>query len=198
MDHPAVIILAAGNSERMGKPKHLLPFSEGENFLEHIIRVYQRFVVSDMVIVINDSAKIQDYQFDEFVKIIVNKNLEPGRFFSVQLGLKELNNTSVFIQNIDNPFVNAGLLIKLMEGLNDEDYAVPLYEGRGGHPVLLSQALIEPLINDFNHNSHFNKVLKSFKRKDVIVNDPYIGVNINTPEDYLKYFGGLWNADDTD
>lgn len=191
IDQPAVIILAAGLSERMGEQKYNLNFSEEETFLEHIIHVYRRFVVSEIMLVVNESTDLESFRNDESIKIVVNKNPEYGRFHSIQLGLKELKNTSVFVQNIDNPFVNPGLLINMHNRLEDGEFAVPVYKDRGGHPVLLSKEIIELLINNFRNNSRFDDVLKSFKRKDVIVNDPYIGVNINTPEDYLKYFSGL-------
>lgn len=187
-DQPAVIILAAGMSERMGKQKYNLTFSEEYTFLEHIIHVYRRFVVSELVLVVNESFESETLQYEEKIKIVVNDKIEYGRFYSVQLGLKQLENTSTFIQNIDNPFVNAGLLMSLKNGIGLADFAVPVYKGRGGHPVLLSSEVIESIVNDFKNTSHFNDVLKSFNRQDVYVNDPYIGVNINTPEDYRKYF----------
>lgn len=190
-DQPAVIILAAGMSERMGKQKCNLNFSEEETFLEHIIHIYRRFVVSELVLVVNESVELEAFQDDEKINIVLNDKIEYGRFYSVQLGLKELHNTSVFIQNIDNPFVNAGLLMSLQNGIGLADFAVPVYERKGGHPVLLSSDVIEPIVNGFKCTSHLNEVLKSFNRQDVFVNDPYIGVNINTPEDYQKYFFGL-------
>ena len=186
------IILAAGQSKRMGKPKYNLNFSEEETFLDHIIHAYRRFVVSEMVLVVNESFNLGSFLSDESLKVVVNRKPEFGRFFSIQLGLQELKkNTPVFIQNVDNPFVNTGLLMSLQNGLSEAEYAVPAYRDRGGHPVLLSPRIIEPMINDFKNNSRFDDVLKSFNRKDVNVNDPYIGVNINTPEDYKRYFSGL-------
>lgn len=190
MDHPSVIILAAGNSERMGKPKHLLPFSEEDTFIEHIIKVYQKTVISKMIVVVNDSFPKQQSLLDNSIQIVVNSNPELGRFHSIRLGLKEVNNTPVFIQNIDNPFVNAGLLMQMQMGLTETDFAVPVYNGKGGHPILFSSQIIHPLINNFSEESNLNVVLKSFKRKDVIVQDPYIHVNINTREEYRKYFLG--------
>ncbi|MCD4684047.1 MAG: NTP transferase domain-containing protein [Bacteroidales bacterium] len=173
----------------MGKPKYNLSFSEEETFLDHIIHVYRRFVVSEMVLVVNESFNLGEFQYDDSLKIVVNQKPVFGRFFSIQLGLQELKkNTPVFIQNIDNPFVNAGLLMSLQNELDEAEFAVLVYEGRGGHPVLLSSRIIESLKNDFQNNDRFDDVLKSFERKNVIVNDPYIGVNINTPEDYKKYF----------
>lgn len=191
IDQPAVVILAAGMSERMGKQKCYLNFTEEDTFLEHIIHVYRRFVVSELVLVVNESFKLEAFQDDETIKIVINNKIEDGRFYSVQLGLKELKNNSVFIQNIDNPFVNAGLLMSLQNGIGLADFAVPVYQRKGGHPILISPEAIEPIVNDFKSTSHFNNVLKSFNRQDVFVNDPYIGVNINTPEEYQKYFSKL-------
>ncbi len=185
------IILAAGQSSRMGYPKHTLKFSEEETFLDHIIHVYKRFVVSKIVVVVNDSVNLNFLNNDESIKIVVNRHLEFGRFYSIQLGLQEINNDLVYIQNIDNPFVNVGLLMSLQNGLDEAEFAVPVYEGGGGHPVLISPRILEQMVNDFKNNSRFDDVLKSFERKDVIVNDPYIGANINTPEDYKNYFSGL-------
>ena len=177
-DQPAVIILAAGMSERMGNQKFELAFSEEETFLDHIIHIYRRFVVSDIIIVVNESFDQQTIAHDKSIKVVVNNKLEYGRFYSIQLGLKELKSSSIFIQNIDNPFVNTGLLMSLQKGIGLADFAVPVYEKKGGHPVLLSPDVIEPMVNSFKSTSHFNDVLKSFNRQDVFVHDPYIGVNI--------------------
>ena len=194
----ACIILAAGQSNRMGKPKHNLMFSETETFLDHIIRVYKRIGVAQIIVVANEFFTPEIIKNNKFLKIVFNKNPDYGRFYSIQLGLYEIKNTAGFIQNVDNPFVNAGLLMSLQNGLGVADYAVPVYEGRGGHPVLLSPETVKPLINNFKNSSNFKSVLKSFKRKNVIVKDPYIRVNINTPEDYKRYFSRQQNADYTD
>jgi molybdenum cofactor cytidylyltransferase len=190
-NNPAVIILAAGSSERMGIPKHQLRFSEDETFLEHIIKVYKRFVVSELVVVMNSEAEIGKFAYLETVKFVLNQNPEFGRFHSIRLGLYELPDQNVFVQNVDNPFANAGLLIKLQHGLNFHNFAVPTYENRGGHPILLSSKIINKLKTDFEKNMNFKEVLKSFDRKEVPVTDPYISVNINTPEAYQKYFSRI-------
>jgi len=128
IDQPAVVILAAGISERMGNQKSSLPFSEEETFLDHIIHVYQKFVVSEIIIVVNESFDPETISHDDSIKVIVNDKLEYGRFYSVQLGLKELKSSAVFIQNIDNPFVNTGLLMSLQKGIGLADFAVSVYE----------------------------------------------------------------------
>ena len=185
----AVVILAAGLSGRMGMPKHLLQFSEGLTFLEHIVDVYQKFHVSEIIIVVNPSANVSPdiFRNPDSIRIVINKDPDEGRYSSIQLGINVLD-TNVFIQNVDNPFVNIGLLMSLTKGLKDFDYAVPVYEGRGGHPILLSANILDRLRLS-ESSSRFNDVLKSFNRKNVEMNDPYIHANINTSSDYKKYFG---------
>ncbi|MCB2218941.1 MAG: NTP transferase domain-containing protein [Bacteroidetes bacterium] len=190
-DRPGVVILAAGLSKRMGLPKHDLRFLEEVTFLEHIIRVYQKFVASRIVLVINNQHDFRRYFYEEDLKIVVNKHPEFGRLHSIQLGLKEFNHVPVFIQNVDNPFVNPGLQMALEDGIDDHDYAVPVYNGKGGHPILLSQKIIKKVAGDFKKEDKLSDVLLNFIRKDVPMNDPYILANINTEEDYRKYFSGL-------
>jgi len=190
-ERPAALILAAGLSERMGMPKHELWFSEESTFLEHIIQVYQKFVALQIVLVINDRDVFGRFLYEEDLKIVINKNPEFGRFHSIQLGLKEINDAPVFIQNIDNPFVSPGLLMTLEKGIEEADFAVPVHDGKGGHPVLLSQKIIQKVVGNYQQDMKLNDVLKHFERKDVPMHDPYILVNINTEEDYLKYFSGI-------
>jgi len=189
---PAVIILAAGQSERMGTPKHLLQFSKGETFIEHIVSVYQRFQVSKIVLVVNEEAQIFPEMFmnAEGIEIVVNGKIELGRFYSVKLGLQNVTG-NCFIQNIDNPFVNVGLLMSLKSGLEGSDYVVPVNNDKGGHPIFLSKETYESIAQESDTSNHLNNKLKSFNRGNVLVNDPYIAVNINTHDDYLKYFTGL-------
>ncbi|MBN2175534.1 MAG: NTP transferase domain-containing protein [Bacteroidales bacterium] len=187
-DRPAVVILAAGLSGRMGVPKHDLRFSEEATFLDHIIRVYQKFMASQIVLVINDRDDFSRYYYEKGLKIVINKHPEFGRFHSIQLGLKEIKDVSVFIQNIDNPFVSPGLLMTLEREIEEAHYAVPVYEGKGGHPVLLSQKIVQKVEENYKKDEQLNNVLKNFDRKDVPMHDPYILVNINTEENYRKYF----------
>lgn len=185
----SVVILAAGNSERMGEPKHSLLFTEGKTFLEHIISVYQRFGVTEIIIVVNENTNIFPEMFfkPEGIQIVMNEHLDLGRFHSVRLGLQYAKNDA-FIQNVDNPFVNAGLLLELKKGIGNAEFAVPIYNKKGGHPILLSSKAVEKIKTDISEEKNLKEFLKSLDRKDVIVKDPYINVNINTPEDYLKYF----------
>ncbi len=76
INQPAVIILAAGLSERMGESKANLRFSEEESFLDHIIYVYKRFGVSKIVLVVNEFFDSEHFVQDENLKIVINQQPE--------------------------------------------------------------------------------------------------------------------------
>ncbi len=92
-------------------------FLKSETFLDHIIQIYRRFKVKEIVLVVNESFDLGAFHQDDKIKIVINDNLEFGRFYSIQLGLQKLTGQNVFIQNIDNPFVNLGLLRNMQYGL---------------------------------------------------------------------------------
>ncbi len=184
------IILSAGKSERMKSQKALLPFSKEENFLQHIIEVYRKSKIDEIVVVVNpsiaNSIRVEDYKEVMFVR---NPFTQRGRVYSLKKGL-ELNSDAdyCFIQNIDNPFITPVVIPKLNESRKDGDYITPTYQGKGGHPVLLSAKVIRYILNLEEHDSKLNAILKQFIRVNVEVNDENILTNINTVEDYEKYF----------
>ena len=122
-----IIILAAGKSGRMGRPKFLLEHVSGETFLHRLITVYQRAGINEMVVVVNsiDFENQLEYfsTLPERVKIIQNPTPEKGRLLSIQLGAGALSgNIPCFIHNIDNPFVEITLLEQLRRSLEESGY----------------------------------------------------------------------------
>ena len=184
------VILSAGKSERMKSHKALLPFSDDENFLQHIIEVYRKSQVDEIVVVANpsiaDNIHAEDYKEITFVS---NPFPERGRIYSLKQGLNASPEAHYcFVQNIDNPFITPGVILKLFESRKDGDYITPVYQGRGGHPALLSAKVIRYILNQENGDFKLNEILKKFKRINVEVNDEKILSNINSVEDYEKYF----------
>jgi molybdenum cofactor cytidylyltransferase len=186
------IILAAGQSTRMGTSKPLLKFNLKMNFLEKIVTTYQSAGIQDIIIVINSNVK-KELQHSssgkiQECKVIVNHQPGLGRMNSIRIGLRETQNSLVFIQNIDNPFVNEKILISLNNGIGESDFAVPTMNRSSGHPILLSEKVIHAVLQNEKTDINFRVLLKSFKRTNIQVEDPGIFININTPEDYALYF----------
>lgn len=185
-----VVILAAGLSDRMGMMKPLLKFNWDRTFLEHIVKEYESYGSSEIIVVTNDTVyeKIKTENFKK-VKFIINKEPQHGRMSSVIMGVSALTiKNRCFIHNCDNPFVNISLLRKLEKKLGQGDYIVPVYERKGGHPILISGKVINKILKEQLVDSDFRDVLKAFIRENTETSDNKILCNINTLEDYKKYF----------
>lgn len=182
----SAVIAAAGNSVRMGTDKALLPIGQGLTFAGHLVNCFGEYGCMPVILVVND-------QFDnpainaENLKIVVNHHLEKGRSWSVHLGLKQVpEGFSCFIQNIDNPFINRGLLDCLLDLVIPDGYAVPVHNGQGGHPILLGSNVVQylrsqPEVPDFRRSLH------RFTRIEATFPDERILWNINTPADYKRF-----------
>lgn len=189
----SALILAAGYSTRMKKPKALLKFDENTVFIQNIVAKYlQHKLCNELVIVVNRKLAKLLYSYIPTLPeltIVVNEYPEKERFYSIQCGLKALTPLkNVFLHNADNPFVNLKTLDELILGIKDFDFAVPQYNGKGGHPILLNTKIAENIISEKNTNQNLKYYLNKFTKTYVPVNDSDILVNINNEKDYQLIF----------
>ncbi len=187
-----VLILAGGKSERMIFPKAYLLF-DGKTFLKKIVDEYYAAGIKNIYVVIN-----HEFGKGEWVKhieelnsrAVIIKNLNPdfGRFHSLKLGLKNMQHLeSCFIQNIDNPFVSAELIESLLEKKNPLGYTSPIYNGRKGHPILVSKIIMHHLNGLPDENYNLKNILAPFPKSLAAVDNGSILININTPDDYTEH-----------
>jgi molybdenum cofactor cytidylyltransferase len=194
--HFAVLILAAGYSGRMGMPKAFLPYDANRTFLEKIVSEYLTFGCTPVSVVLNKQGmelyEKLPLQQKENIIAILNPAPEKERFFSVQTGLKALNfKGSVFLHNVDNPFLTRDILEALASASKENIYVVPTYHEDGGHPILLSQEIVKALIETSDYEQNLRVFLESYDQIHVSVNDPNILTNINSKEEYEKFFRKL-------
>ena len=186
------VILSGGKSSRMNTHKALLPFNEHHNFLQHIVNVYLQAGIRSVILVKNikmDLSSIQEQK--KMFTAVANPFPDKGRLYSVQLGLAAMpGNGYCFIQNIDNPFVSEHLIKALIETKTQAYCITPEYKGTGGHPVLISPAIVNYLLNITEYNQTLKEVLNGFSRHKVKTDDGNCLININTPENYQYYFPG--------
>lgn len=148
----AAVILSAGASSRMGRPKALLPYREG-TFLEHLIEVtrHPRIGVTRVVLgagaeVIRTIAKL-DLSF-----VVLNTEWENGQLSSICAGLRSLegiDTDGIILCPVDHPLVSARLVSDLVERFYEEKKAIvlPTYYSRRGHPVIFSKTLFGELLD---------------------------------------------------
>jgi molybdenum cofactor cytidylyltransferase len=147
----AAVILSAGASSRMGRPKALLPYREG-TFLEHLIQVTRQPHIGVTRIVLGAGAEVirTIAKLDPSI-VVLNPEWEQGQLSSVCAGLRSLEGIDVegiVLCPVDHPLVSARLVSDLVDRFYEENKAIvlPTYKGRRGHPVIFSSALFGELL----------------------------------------------------
>jgi len=184
----AALITSAGFSSRMGCNKALLRFNDKFNFIEKIIDTYTNFSCSEIIVIINPSLSEVMYNLKiRNAKIICNHSPEKDRIISIKMGLEAVNNADYcFVQSVDNPFVNQFILEKMYKNISEEAFIVPVYNNKGGHPVLLNKKIINYFCEPDLKIEKFNIALNRFPRKNIETDDKSVLFNINTPDDFEK------------
>lgn len=188
-----LILLISGMSKRMGSEKSLLPFSENKSFICHLIETYLSLQNITVFVVVNcqnsQAIKQACKNFDQQVVFIENPNPEKGRFWSILTGLERVNKgRGVFIQNIDNPFVNEQLINAMVENYQTNSFLVPQFEGKNGHPLLLGANLVKELKENADKLTDLKGFLNKQKKRILITNERAVLANINSPEEYKRWF----------
>ena len=168
MKNTSALILSGGKSQRMGFPKAFLKFNEEQTFIEKIASEFINFGCEKIIIVMNNDniSHINSVNPEILSKIetVVNPNPESGRFSSIKTGLEKLKDSeNVFIHNIDNPFVCRETLELLYKNFNNCDFCVPVFENKGGHPIIIGKNIIKDSFNQLS-DTNLKEFLRDFKR----------------------------------
>jgi molybdenum cofactor cytidylyltransferase len=148
----AAIIVSAGASSRMGRPKALLPYRES-TFLEHLIEITHHPRVGVIRVVLGAGAEnIRTAAKINPSMVVVNPNWEQGQLSSICAGIKSLDGmdtAGLILCPVDHPLVTADLVSNLIAQffLNHKLIVVPTFNGRRGHPVIFSSSLYSELLD---------------------------------------------------
>lgn len=145
----AGLLLAAGASSRMGKPKALLPFG-GETVIERGVRNFHAAGIERVVVVLGcwekEIRRACPDLFSGKVEAALNPQPELGMLSSVQCGLRaaaKLGVEAVLLALLDQPFVSPLVYRQTLEGCQTKPVSIPQYKGRRGHPIAMSMRLAE-------------------------------------------------------
>ncbi len=182
----AAIILAAGESRRMGRPKALLPF-RGGTFLSELAATLSRHC-DPVMAVFGAGAETLAAQAPVSVRVVNNENYRQGMLTSLQAGLRELGPgpfDAVLFTLVDHPAIAAETVGALLAA--NAPIAIPRFEGRRGHPVVLRGAMVsevraEPASSKIHDiiDRHAGEIAY------VDVNDPGIRDDVDDPERYRE------------
>jgi len=188
----SALILAAGISSRMKQPKLLLTTPEGTTFLENIARQYDEFGCQRIIIVLNvegvNLINKHQIKLPSQTQIILNLHPEFGRFYSIKTGIIQIESSYTFIHNVDNPFAKLEVLEQLYISKKEADVIKPVYNGIGGHPVLISQKVCDSILVEDENTLNLKAILSRFITLKIEVHDATILQNINTYNEYLELY----------
>jgi molybdenum cofactor cytidylyltransferase len=147
----AVAILAAGQSQRMGQPKALVPF-QGLSFVEHLITATRHARIGVTRVVLGAGAnEIRAKLTVDAGAIVVNSDWPKGQLSSVHAAIRSLpagGSEGLMICPVDHPLISPHLVAQLVGAFDASRKAVvlPKYHGRRGHPVIFRAGLYEELL----------------------------------------------------
>ena len=182
--HFAAIITAAGESTRMGSHKALFPFN-GLALIDHQIACLKGF---GQIIVVTGYEGEQLLEHVGRSLCVHNSDYRSGRSSSIEVGAKALNDDlqGTLIVGVDQPLVSEILSEMLVTFEPDKDLAaVPVMEGRRGHPVLCSADLFDELRHCSKVEQGLRGVLEKAEHqlREVSVYDERIFADLNSPDD---------------
>ena len=140
----AVLVLAAGQSSRMGRCNKLLLAIDGKPMLEHVISALNEAGLQDITVVTGHEAdKVQAVLADHKLVFVHNPDYRKGISRSLRFGLDSLHEdvAAVLVCLGDMPLIKPGHiedLIRTFNPLAGREVCVPTYTGRRGNPVLWS------------------------------------------------------------
>lgn len=197
----AGLILAAGASSRIGAPKALLPIG-GETFLDRLIAIL--LPVCDPVAVVVGAHRgriAAGIARGHDVVLIDNPDPHRGMMSSLQCGLRALPPTAsgVLFTLVDCPAILPSTVDAVVRHFFAQSLAVavPEYNGRRGHPVCISPAVVRDLLAaPFATQPRDVIQLHRTPASILAINDPGIVADADRPEDYAAVASlGLRNSE---
>jgi molybdenum cofactor cytidylyltransferase len=189
------IVLAAGNSSRMGRTKALLAVGGSDTFLSRVVRTLRDGGVGEIVVVVGaDAASIRSSVDGASlpVRVVDNPDFEEGQLSSLLKGLHAIDRpgvTAALVTLIDVPLVAPETVRTLVTAFQSGSALIvrPASRGRHGHPVIFDRALFDEL-RRANPKEGAKQVVRAHAGEilDVEMADEGAFADIDTPEEYER------------
>jgi len=184
----------------MGTDKALLPWPPqvqgqppvSDTFLSAAIR--SLMLATDFVVIVagSNKANVVPIAYANGASVVINPDPSRGQFSSLQVGLQEVLNEgrdAAVITLVDRPPVSAGTIQLLREAFESAPHdvwaVVPELAGKHGHPYLVGREFMEVFLQaspTANARDVEHRYQEHIQYVEVV--DPFVAMNINTPEDY--------------
>jgi molybdenum cofactor cytidylyltransferase len=190
------VILAAGGSERFGRPKQLLDW-DGKPFIVRVVETAQAAGLKPVIVITGvDHDAIKAVLYDLAVEVIHNPNWEAGQSTSMKLGIESLPERCenvVFLLS-DQPQISPLLIRSLIEHQSQRlsPIVAPLAGGRRANPVLFNRETFDALMQ-VSGDQGGRAVFNQFQIDWLPWIDSRINIDVDEPGDEKRlreaYFG---------
>ena len=192
-----MLILAAGGSSRLGRPKQLLPY-QGKTLLQHITDEAIEANLAPIILITGAYADEVSAAINQReIEIIYNDQWQQGMASGIVAGLKHLvmhksDIESVLIAVCDQPFVTAELLLNLSKAKTDSGKGIVAcsYSNTLGTPVLFDQRYFNALLQ-LNGDEGAKKLVQHHLYDVATVPFPEGTMDVDTEENYQKLINAL-------
>lgn len=185
-----VIILAAGESSRLGSPKQLLVYS-GATLLQHSIEAAQSSDAGSVIVVLGANADLINVELKLInANVVINSAWKEGMASTIRYGLQmllELNpkTEAGILMVADQPFVTAEILNNLMDVNRKEQSSIVAckYGTTFGTPVLFTKHFFPELL-ELTGDGGAKSLVRKYLSEAAFVPFPKGDIDIDTVEDY--------------
>ena len=192
MNNTGIIILAAGSSSRLGKPKQLLQYNN-KTLLEHIIeQAYKARLHPILVITGANAEQVSVTLIDKAIAILYNQLWQEGMASGIVAGVTKLlslndNFQNVIISVCDQPFVSSELFYQMISKKEKTQKGIVAcsYADTIGTPVLFDKKYLKQL-QSLKGSEGAKGLIKTHKDDLATVLFPEGNIDIDTEEDYKK------------
>ena len=185
----SAILLAAGQSKRMGDENKLVKNFQGIPLIKHSVRNILASFIGELIIVLGHQKEIIEKLIDknEKIKFVFNQDFESGIATSIKTGLNHLSEETeaFFICLGDMPMVNKDIFNLLIKSKNNREIIVPTYKNKQGNPILFSKSMKKKIMT-IEGDVGAKKILELNKDKilNIETNDQSITKNFNTLDNF--------------
>jgi molybdenum cofactor cytidylyltransferase len=191
------VVLSAGESSRMGRPKALLPV-DGVRFIEKIVTALKSTRVAKIIAVLGHDADEMRRQIGDLpVTMVVNPNYKQGQLSSLVAAINSIQSSKdnasvdgILVHLVDHPYINPDLVNLMIDRFHETKnlIVVPRYRGRRGHPVIFSSALFaELLAAPLDQGAKTVVHAHRDETLEIDTEDEGVTIDIDTPEEYRQH-----------
>jgi molybdenum cofactor cytidylyltransferase len=188
----AGVVLAAGESRRMGQPKQLLPFGK-HTILERVVDTLLTAGVGEVVVVLGHLAeRIGAVLGDRPVRAVINESYLQGMLSSVKCGVRAIgaDYDAVLFALGDQPHIDGAVVSAVIRAYRagSAGIVIPCYTGKKGHPIIINLQRYREAIANLPDNAGLNVLMQEHADDvqliDVATED--IIRDIDVPDDYTR------------